>query len=686
MNQVKSKWLLWGGLFLFLLLSFSGWQLRTGIEAHNQCLITVADHREMSRSAAAANVSMDNVLKRLQDNGVNHIGVKETSLRELAFQGDIYLTSFGEFQAYQQSNNPPLWKKASLFIGSQQVSPANLVAVTSQAEIADFLSVQLGARYQAEQIIHFIYQDSHYFIVNGTAAVLDKRKDVQPQLDVVLGFDPRVLKQVKEHGLEIVLRPENSKGTSSQYLQEYEPIVRDYGVKYLVFSNEVSGVPDPDNLMIMSNLITKYGLIVGIVETPEQLGYVKQPGLAQVLESTAYPVNRVYTSTNDDFVKTVDDRYYRWVRAVVDRGIRILYVSPFKDLKLDAAQNLDNTIATIGSFHQTMAAKGFILNQELQIFPSHTTSPWHRFMVSLSLLFAAVLYLHYLFKWRPLYLYLLLLLGGLSCMAANLFTGLDLSKVYALGAAVLYPALSSLFLLLYLRDHSSHALGLKILTSLMIVVGVNLLGGYTVIASLADIRYIMNIKIFSGVKLAFFLPLLLFIINYFSCFAGDEKISLVMWKTLQNKPSYLVLFLFMVAAAAGYYYLGRSGNNAVSVSGLEIRVREILEMLFPARPRFKEIVIGYPALWSAVYLYHKYRQDVILFVLGLAVVIGSVSMVNSFCHVFTAASISLQRGMAGVLVGSIAGLGVVVAIMLSEWILKRYFPEITAEFRAEKRG
>lgn len=686
MREQRPKRLLWAGLFLFLLLSCSGWQLRTGIEADNQRLITVADHREMSRSAAAANVSMDNVLKRLRDNGVNHIGVKETSLRELAFQGDISLSTFAEFRTCQENTDPELWEKASLFIGSHEVSPANLVAVTRQAEIAEFLSVQLGTRYQAEQIIHFTHQGSHYFIINAAPIILDKRKDVPPQTDMVLGFDPRVLQEVKEHGLQIVLRPENSKGSSCRYLQEYEPIVGDYGVKYLVFSNEVSGAPDPDQLMVIADLINEHGLIVGIVETPEQLGYVKQPGLTEVLEATAYPVNRVYTSTNDDFVKTVDDRYYRWVRAVVDRGIRVLYVSPFKDLKLDAGQNLDNTIDTIGRFHQTMAAKGFILNQELQIFPSQTTSPPHRLMISFSLLFAGVLYLLYLFKWRPLYLYLLLVLGGFFCAALNLFTGLDLSKLHALAAAILYPALSSLLLLLYLRDHQDHSLGLKLLASLLIVTGVNLLGGYTVITSLADILYIMNIKIFSGVKLAFFLPLLLFVVNYFACFAGDDKISLAMWKSLQKKPSYLILFLFMAAAAAGYYYLGRSGNNVVGVSGLEIRVREILEMLFPARPRFKEIVIGYPALWAAVYLYHRYRQNVILFVLGLGVVVGSVSMVNSFCHVFTAASISLQRGLAGLLVGSVAGLGAVIAVMLGERILKRYFPEIAAEINAGKHN
>ncbi len=674
MNKHFMKWLLWSGLLLFLVLSYSGWQLRTGIEANNQRLITVADYREMSRSAATANVPMDSVLNRLKDNGVRHIGLKETSLRELAMKGDIYLWSFAEFSSWQQASQPRLWAEASKAIGSDQVSPANLVAATSDPDITEFLASQLGSRYQPQQIIRFSDAHRNYFIINSAASVLDKRKDVPPQLDMILGFDPRELQQIKAHGMEVVLRPENSRGTSLEYLQEYESIVRDYEVKYLIFSNQVSGTPD--NLDVISSLVQRYGLIIGVVETPEQLGYVATPGLNEVMEVTAYPINRVYTSVNDDFVKSVADRYYRWVRAVVDRGIRILYVSPFKDLRLEAGENLDDTIKTIGDFHQTMAAKGFILGEELPLLESHTTSPWHRFMIAMSLLFAGILYLYLLFRWKPLYLYVLLLLGTVLGMAANLFTAVDLSKLYALAAAIIYPSLSGLLWLLYLRDHKSHPFWLKTLYSLIIIVGINLLGGYTVIASLADLRYIMNIKIFSGVKLSFFLPLLLFMLNYFSVFKGEEKLSVVLWRTLQQRPSYLVLFLFAVAAAAGYYYLGRSGNNIVSVSALELRVREVLEMVFPARPRFKEIIIGYPALISGVYLYHRYRQDFILFIWGLAVVVGSVSMVNSFCHVFTAAAISLQRSMAGVLVGTVIGFGVVLGIMALEWIARRYFAEI----------
>jgi len=122
-----------------------------------------------------------------------------------------------------------------------------------------------------------------------------------------------------------------------------------------------------------------------------------------------------------------------------------------------------------------------------------------------------------------------------------------------------------------------------------------------------------------------------------------------------------------------YLYIARSGNTSgVSVSSLELRTREILETVFIARPRFKEIIIGYPALFALVYLYHKYKQEAIVFILGLGVVMGSISMVNSFSHVFTAVTISAQRTLAGLIIGIVIGLLTLLAIWLGERLYQRW--------------
>jgi uncharacterized membrane protein len=199
------------------------------------------------------------------------------------------------------------------------------------------------------------------------------------------------------------------------------------------------------------------------------------------------------------------------------------------------------------------------------------------------------------------------------------------------------------------------------------------MGMYTIVSSLADIRYIMNISYFSGVKIAFIVPLLLFLLNYLSITVPRKDWRVLFRAWLQKSPTYLALGVFLLALAAIYIYIGRSGNDSgIQVSGLEIRTREILEKIFLARPRFKEFLIGYPCLMAMVYLYRRYKNDLLLLVLGFGVMIGSISMVNSFCHGFTSVSISANRTLAGLLTGLLIGSLLLIIIWLGEKIWAKY--------------
>ncbi len=674
--------ILWSLLALTLILSFSGIQLRVANESHNHAIITTIDYKEFAKSANSANMDLDNILSRLQTSGVKNVAVNELTLRDLAYNGDIYISSYGDFASLTRTLSPPIWAEAMQAIGPTPVSPTNLAVVTGDPKVAAFLQERLGARFLPNELISFTLAGKSYFIINAELVPItieanpsmEKNKAVSKDLDARLGFDDNVLKQLHASGFNIILRPGNNLGSNIQYLAEYERAVADYGVKNLIFAgNELSGWPN--HLEWLENLVKKYGLIVGIIETPAQLQYINQNGLDQLMQATGYPINRVYSSSNDEFVQNIDERYYRWVRGVIDRGIRIVYVVPFKDQRVSFSKNIDNTINTIGKFQATIALKGYSIDQPLQALSGEIPSPTHRTMVALSLLLAGTLYLLYLFrpKLKISWLAGWLVLGSLACIVANMVLSADFSKVYALAAAILYPCFSSLLLLMYLKNNRQKPFLLQLVVSLAIILGINALGMYTVVTSLADIRFIMNVYIFSGVKLAFLLPLVLFFVNYVSCMVGFADFKNNAMKFLQDKPSYLVLLSGMVGLLAIYYYLGRSGNAVVSVSSLEIRLREILEGIFLARPRFKELLIGYPALFAMVYLYRKYQHQAILLVLGLGVMMGSISMVNSFSHVFTAVSISANRTLAGLLTGTLLGGAGLVAIWICEWAASKLF-------------
>ncbi len=677
--KTKSRWL-WVLLIITLLLAYSGIQLRTTNEARNKTVVTAIDYREFERSANSANMDMDVVLERLQAAGVGTAAVSEVTLRDLAYRGDVLVSSYGDFSSLTASVSPQVWIEIKQVIGDRFISPSNLVVVAKDPQIVSFLQQRLRARFLPEELIAFYLEGNSYFIINSELGTIyvepspaDKNKPVSKDLDARLGFDEQLLTSLQKHGFNIILRPGSNMGSNTDYRAEYDQIVSKYGVKYIIFSgNELYG--SADSVGWISEWIKRNHLTIGIIEASTQLQYFNQAGLDEVMESTGYAINRVYSTTNDEFVTSVDERYYRWVRGVIDRGIRIMYVVPFKDQKLSYSRNLNNTIDTIDHFHNTIVTKGFIVGQSMHDLSSSIPGPVHRLLVSLSLLLAGTIYLLYLFKPRlkPAWAAAWWVAGGLACLGINLLLGADFSKLYALAAAILYPTLSSLVLLKYLKSSSGKPYLQQLLVSLVIILGINGMGMYTVVTSLADIRYIMNVFIFSGVKLSFLTPLMLFLVNYISVMVGFGNFKDKAVKFLLDKPNYLVLVLLIVGGAAGYYYIGRSGNAMVAVSGLEIKMREILESIFLARPRFKELLIGYPALMVMIYWYKIYRQDLILLVIGLGVMMGSISMVNSFCHVFTAVMVSVNRTLAGLITGLLVGFCAVAVIKLGEWLYQKF--------------
>lgn len=663
----KFKKVLWILLIITLIGSMAGITLRMANEAQNNAVITTIDYREFKKIAANANADLDTVLQDLKDNGVSRVAVKEVSLRDLEFDGRIQISTFSEVKADIMNQSMKDWKVVLHQIGQTPISPVNLTAITSDPEVAEFMEENLSKRYQGDEILNFSLGDKQYFIINTEIAPPVKTEKETYPTDVLIGFDTNLLDKLSLQGFEIVLSPGNSTGSNLDYIDDYDQIIKDYNIRYVVINAEVSGAPD--NLDKMEQLVIDNNLIIGLIEMPVQLGFLEQKGLTELIEKTDYPVNRLYSTRNDEYLKQVNERYYRWVRGVVDRGIRIVYVVPFQNDKLSYSQNLEDTIQVIGWFHDTMQAKGYSIDEPLNKLSAQTPNNLHRLMVGLSLLLGTMLYLMYLFRMNKKLILTLLGLGVIGLLGINLVLDADFSKIYALGAAILYPTFSSLLLLLYLRDNKEHSFIRQIITSLAIILGINAIGMYTIVTSLADIRYIMNIEYFRGVKLAFMLPLLLFMLNYLSVFSGEEGVIKYLTKYLKLTPNYFILMLLGIGVIALYYYIGRSGHTAgVSVSSLELRLREILETIFMARPRFKEILIGYPALFTLVYLYRKYKEELITLVFGLGVMMGSISMVNSFAHVFTAVNISISRTIAGLITGVVIAIGVLIGVMVLDKI------------------
>jgi len=674
--KFDTKFILWGLIVIFLAMASSSFFLRWNNEQANLTIVNVADYREFNIASTLTNRDIDDVLLELRDAGVQAIGLREVTMRDMAEWGQIQLMTYGQFLGWARIQEADLFEFAqNTLAGYGVIGTQNFVALSTDANTSAFLYERLSARYlspaqaavsgNVPEFFKLSYDGTDFFITNTEMLVIGATRDVQ------LGFDENLMAHLTGMGFSLVLRPGMTTGSNNYFWQEYEYLIPKYNVETIIFSTEVFNGTS-DCVQRAADLINRHGIIIGVAEPSHQIGFVNQPGLVPLMDLTDFPINRVYSTTNDEFVTRVRDRYYRWVRGVIDRNIRLMYIVPFQDFRVSTSSNLDSTIATIAEFTITMEDRGYVFSNSLGSLDPSMPSRTNRMLIGFSLMAAGVLYLSYLFSLRK---WLTIALFGVAvalCFGANFVA--DWSKWYALGAAVLYPSLSSLLMLLYFKKYKSHMFGVKLLASLLIMMLVNALGMFTIVASLADIRYIMSVEIYRGVVIALFLPLVMFALNYLMTFKDEDNLFDTIHKLLMKHPTYLVAGVGVVGLAAVYIFLTRSGNApTIPATQFELRVREQLEMMFLARPRFAEILIGYPSLLVLVYLYHRYKHNLILLVLGFGVVIGSTNMINSFCHVFTAINISISRTAAGLLVGSIVAVCALVGVIIVEWLFLKWY-------------
>ncbi|MCK9221473.1 MAG: DUF5693 family protein [Limnochordia bacterium] len=173
------------------------------------------------------------------------------------------------------------------------------------------------------------------------------------------------------------------------------------------------------------------------------------------------------------------------------------------------------------------------------------------------------------------------------------------------------------------------------------VILVTCLGVVFIGALLADAKFMLGLTGFRGVKLSAALPPLVVFLLFFK---KQERVTL-RW------------YLVVPVGIAFLYYVLRTGTGLAPILNLERQIRAILEHLLVVRPRFKEFLVGYPALFVGYYrLLRKERYpSALLIAMGT---LAPVSVLNSFCHAHTPLQISIQRSALGLL------LGIVVVVIL----------------------
>jgi hypothetical protein len=222
---------------------------------------------------------------------------------------------------------------------------------------------------------------------------------------------------------------------------------------------------------------------------------------------------------------------------------------------------------------------------------------------------------------------------------------------------------------------------------------VTALGIVAVVGLLADRLYLLKVDSFIGIKVAQLIPVLLaaIIVTLNLRASTNRPFEQAVGNahgTLTRLAASPVLIWQVAAALVVLVVLAllvlRSGNDpGVGVSGLELKIRSLLDRLLYSRPRFKEFLIGHPALILAL-LFASRRNFPPLVLTGLFLVgaIGQASFLNTFCHIHTPLLISLARALLGVFIGVIIGL---VLYFLFTFVERRFIRSVPPPSGANAR-
>ena len=628
----------WGVLLAAVLCAAWGLLPRWRLERADRTVAILADFREVLPLARAAGLTPEEGLSRLKERGVCGLMVSELT-------GDDAVHGVG-------------WASLETVKQRAATEEGTLVSVVPGAPDAALLSKWLSLRLAGSETA-----------AEGGGIVLPVSTNVLKTVGILPDIEG--LELAKKLGLPVFYRPAPSLGWMTQNAKEMlGRLAAVYPIAVFAPSGEVvSGYPDVSALASASK---EFHLPVAQVEFTRQLG---APALNHLASPLLLPLHSV---TNEEMMArniTRSALRERLIRAAVERSVRLLLLraSP-QNTGGFFLQSYEDEVSALA---QGLKNQGFSIGWPQTPFRERT---WG-FGILPAWALAVVLLL---MLWRYSVRFgacesdlspasVVALLAGSVALA---FLMLRFSVVARWAGALAAPLIAT-EASLRAMDYEK---GNSFLRRLGGAVGVSLAGGLAVAAFFSVPDYMLRIQTFSGVKLTLMLPPLLVLLHDLKRRIHPESLG----EILSRPPLWGELMLCGVLLAGLLLVAVRSGNVSMGLAspltpGFEARLRAALERWLVARPRSKEVFLGYPCLLLLGFLvkgglWARYRE-----VLRVGVSLGFSSVVNSFCHFHTHLSLILLREFNGLWMGLLLGL-ILVAVV--RWVLlpllRRAYPLIEA--------
>ena len=624
---------------------------RNVAERQNIYVETVVDFEEIRQLSREEGWSLRELFAALRNNGASSVAVSEDTLASLESEGKITVMSSKEIRKLSLDES----LEYELPSGARTLGA--LWTHSEDTELLDRIEQHLSWKITSDRLMRI---HRNLLIINKSSQGFRER--------VGLGFSSEYFQLAHEAGLGLVVRVFNYPGlTAAAAARIINSIPSPASVSALLFAEE-------EMLGVRGDLKP---IIEQFRNRSYRIGWVEfnlQDGIESYLKGLAAtrPFVRVHSITRKevDQVYNVRRSVARWVRAVKDRSMKMLYMRCFfQDDKRFVENLVKFNLDYINQTARALDAEGYkIAGNEAQRLhePRHMVgrmSPFEVLAIGLSLMLGVLILLRTSFfdklNERWCFVTFAGTLAAFIALPARYFLALT-----GLAGAVSYSCIGVIWAMRGLRNPEDCSFWRVLPGFVLKMVVPSILGGLLIAGIHSEIEYLLRFEQFRGIKLAFMLPLL------FTGVWALKTYGRNIFSLLHRPVNPIGVFMLSVLAAGTLLYLLRSGNATfLKPSEFEDMFRTFLENTLVARPRNKEFLVGYPAALLFIFFYLR-RNVTLLPLLAVFMQMGQVSAVNSLCHFHTSLDLSLLRVFNGLWLGVLVGLvGVVLAGIIRLFLL-----------------
>ena len=473
---------------------------------------------------------------------------------------------------------------------------------------------------------------------------------------VGLGLPSDRVALARSLGLKLVPRLQNDERFGPPQIDALlSDSVRGNRVSTVIFfglRNQVLGYPDqlPVTAAAMKRLKLDFGTIETYDPKQDQAG---NEGLARELPDNAVRVEAISKLEQDKLDPgPIVERYLLGVR---ERNVRVVYLRPFAH-QWDGRSIEATNVELVRRIAAGIRSSGLRIGGATP-FDRFVSVWWEIAIASLAVPAILLLLLGEFGIGGPRWLIAAVVLD-LALVLGGFAVHHDVAARKALGllGGILFPIAGFAAIAPALRAPRAPSTGTAILDGIRVVAlatAVTLGGVLVVVGLLSTPLTMLEIDRFSGVRLVLILPALIALALYVLTPRWGARIPP---DRLAAAPvTVLQLLLGVVLLGVGYLVLVRSGNQSdIAPSNVELALRAHLTTLLQVRPRFKEFVVGFPALmlFPALVPTDRARWG---WLFALAIGLGLSDVVDTFSHLHTHLAISALRVVNGAVLGVVVG-------------------------------